>query len=123
MNEDNKKYCYFCKQFIGNHSIIYCFRHHSNVMHYYDLDSNKCYNVRFTIEIKDKIFRVVLYPISLRTEVFIQMIERRNYTDPIRQISGDYNVTIEKQLINIDTLLNITPENAIQKLPTILTFS
>jgi len=119
--ESEEKFCYFCKQSIGRLSgsvvQLTCQNHEVEVQHWFAISlAQQAYDIRFRIRIKNNLFTVNYWPCrnTTTTKVFIQETIYFKNCDPI---------VVDKEIVNVSCLLNITPENAAQKLPIILIFS
>lgn len=113
MTKPVEKFCYFCKETLGDMAPsmlqLRCYRHDDiidGVGHWYESP----YEVFFKVKIKGSLYKVVIYPAIPRTEVIIK-----------RKTS--YETDLNKVLIKVPEVLNITPENARKKLPLIVVFS
>jgi hypothetical protein len=115
--------CYFCHQDLNyNHynyypNIVYCNNHplsHENKIKYYFNSMEQLWRISFRTIIKDKIFEVCLYPHIPETMI------REIYTH--HDLHDMTEIETSKEILLTPSLLPITPENAITKLQSILTF-
>jgi len=129
--ESEEKFCYFCKQSIGRLSgsvvQLTCQNHEVEVQHWFAISlAQQAYDIRFRIRIKNNLFTVNYWPCrnTTTTKVFIQETIYFKNCDPTTKKDKKYfSCDVDKEIVNVSCLLNITPENAAQKLPIILIFS
>lgn len=128
------KRCYFCQNAIGELGEgkiqLWCFKHPVQVSHWYggDKQLENPFDVHFKIKIKGKLYMVVIYPYGNRTKVYIRTKQLLTLPhpsvvtlDPLPK--SQYYLDQDQELLNAPYIVNITPENAKKKIPTIATFS
>lgn len=119
--------CYICEQEIGELGevvkathILQCDNHVVPITHKYGAMMHNLLRVIFYVNIEDKEYEVMLKPMEERTE--INLIRRFAGQITFQNRTGK-GFSIPITVKNFNELIEITPENAVSKIQTIITFS